>query len=252
MNTLIKLSKPPEPQYLKANKDSFTDDLLVSVKKYGSYSDIPEKEIAKLIAPYKHNEIKTPLFESSLNKCAFCECLPTEGGNIEVEHLKPKSIYPDKTFDWDNLLPSCRKCNNNKLDHDTGLEPLINPYINNPEAIYRYDDIEMIPIDGPYVNEADKTIEICGLNTMRTYRPRADILISLRGYTNALRTSIEDYNNADTQRKKNNRIRKMNNSIDTIESLTKPEKKYSGFCKYYLKNCRTYIEAKQIIKTITT
>lgn len=249
---MIKLTKPAEPQYLILNKHNLIQKLLAAVTKYGSYSDIPEKEKNKLISPYKHIEVKTPLFKSSLSKCAFCECLPTEGGNIEVEHFKPKSIYPEKTFDWENLLPSCRKCNNNKLDHDTGLEPLINPYINDPEVLYTYNDIEMIAIKGPLYKEANKTIEICGLNTFRMYKPRADILISLRGYINSLKSAIDDYHEADTERKKNNRIRKMIDSIDTIKSLTNPDKKYSGFCKYFLSNNKTYENAKQIIKTVTT
>ena len=34
---------------------------------------------------------------------------------------------------WENLLPICKRCNGKKSDHDTKLEPIIHPVIDNPK-----------------------------------------------------------------------------------------------------------------------
>lgn len=35
-------------------------------------------------------------------------------------------------LEWDNLLPSCKRCNGTKNAHDVVAEPIINPCIDNP------------------------------------------------------------------------------------------------------------------------
>ncbi len=40
-------------------------------------------------------------------KCAYCEY----GEANEIDHYWPKSLHPEKTFDWTNMLPSCGSCN---------------------------------------------------------------------------------------------------------------------------------------------
>ena len=246
---MIKLFRGNEPQALSNNKVVWQQALEAAITKHGSYKDIPEDEKKRLVSHYRHDEIKSTLIISSHGKCAFCECIPSEGGNVEVEHFKPKSIYPKHTFDWTNLLPACRKCNGNKLDHDTIVEPIINPYEYDPERLFYYDDIKM------RVNEcSDKqlgltTIEVCGLNSVRLFKPRADILVSLRVFAEELEHAICDYKNAETERIKSNRVRNLREAIERIEMLASPKEKYSNFCGYFLRNCMPYIEAKSIINT---
>jgi uncharacterized protein (TIGR02646 family) len=42
--------------------------------------------------------------------CCYCE----DSVGVQVEHIWPKSLYPEKTFDWLNLLLACGRCNNTK------------------------------------------------------------------------------------------------------------------------------------------
>jgi 5-methylcytosine-specific restriction endonuclease McrA len=123
---MIKLQRPPEPQKLIDNNAAWQQSLNAAIATHGSYKAIPDAEREKLIRHYKDAAVKTPLFESSHQKCAYCECNATEGGYIEIDHFRPKSIYPESVFEWNNLLPSCRQCNGMKSDHDTGAEPIIN------------------------------------------------------------------------------------------------------------------------------
>lgn len=40
-------------------------------------------------------------------RCAYCE----HSTGDEVEHVRPKDLYPDEVFDWNNYVLSCGACN---------------------------------------------------------------------------------------------------------------------------------------------
>lgn len=245
---MIKLTRRDEPEVLIDNKAEWLAALRAAIEKYGSYAKIPEAEKAALTANYRHQDIKDALIESSFGKCAFCECIPAEGGNVEVEHFNPKSIYPDLTFEWLNFLPSCRKCNGSKLSHDTGSEPIINPYDYNPDTLFFYDGLQLKVLETPDRLVGLKTIEVCGLNTVRLWRPRADILVSLYCFAGSLEEALADFKDADTKRKRINRFRRISEAVDQIELLASEKEKYSFFCLSFLKECIPYAEAKKILR----
>src|SRR5262249_28940811 len=43
-------------------------------------------------------------------RCMYCEDAPAD----EVEHFKPKDLYPQVAFAWDNYLYACGPCNGPK------------------------------------------------------------------------------------------------------------------------------------------
>ena len=43
-------------------------------------------------------------------RCAYCE----DSVGDEVEHIKPKSLYPEDVFNWSNYLYACGRCNGPK------------------------------------------------------------------------------------------------------------------------------------------
>ncbi|QYJ99440.1 hypothetical protein K0J45_09700 [Shewanella alkalitolerans] len=245
---MIKLNREPEPQYMVDNKATWLKNLKDAIASYGSYKTIPEKEKQKLISHYRNEHVRCALIKSSYGKCAFCECIPSEGGNVEVEHFKPKSIYPELTFEWNNFLPSCRKCNGSKDSHDTGIEPIINPYDIDPKDVFYFEDIEIKAVESSLKESADKTIEVCGLNTVRLWKPRAEILVSLRIFSRAIDEALEEIKNADTERKKANRIKKLREAVETIETLTYPGEKYSSFCRDFLEKSQVYHNAKRLLE----
>lgn len=244
---MIKLEREAEPQGMIDNKVQWQNDLQSAITKYGSYKEIPEKEKQKLISFYRNDAVRDGLIKSSFGKCAFCECIPSEGGNIEIEHFKPKSKYPELTFEWDNFLPSCRKCNGSKDSHDTGVDPIINPYDIDPKNAFYFNDIEIKASDNSMKQLAEQTIEVCGLNTVRLWKPRAEILISLRIFSRSIEEATEELANADTERKRTNRVKKLREAIDTIKMLTDSSEKYSSFCSHFLNNSNAYLKAKQLL-----
>lgn len=42
-----------------------------------------------------------------VKRCCYCE----DSAADEIEHIKPKSLYPEATFIWENYLYSCGPCN---------------------------------------------------------------------------------------------------------------------------------------------
>ena len=44
------------------------------------------------------------------DRCMYCE----DSSADEIEHVRPKSIYPDRTFRWTNYLLACGPCNGPK------------------------------------------------------------------------------------------------------------------------------------------
>lgn len=115
---MIKLDRAPKPAYLTDAKVSELTAI---------FSSNPDKSV------WNHPQIKSSLLESARNKCAFCECLVSEESKyMEVEHFRYKKKYKKLVVEWDNLLPSCKRCNVAKGDHDVEQEPLINPYDDDP------------------------------------------------------------------------------------------------------------------------
>ena len=47
---------------------------------------------------------------SGARRCGYCE----DSVGDEVEHIKPKDLYPERTFVWENYLLACGQCNRGK------------------------------------------------------------------------------------------------------------------------------------------
>lgn len=227
----------------------WTTELMDNIDKYGGYEKIPQEVKNSMWVHYRDKEIKKILFDSSHGKCAFCEAKPAESGNIEVEHFMPKSLYPRKAFEWNNLLPVCRKCNDSKSNHDTGKEAIVNPSEEDPEKIFTYNFLNIEPIDESNI-VAERTIEICDLNSERLYDARAKLLHALCSYEKVVKAWLSEINSADTERKRINRINKLRDSVEILEKLIGAEQTYAGFCRFFLEKSVVYIHAKKILKEI--
>ncbi|MCW5976625.1 MAG: TIGR02646 family protein [Bryobacteraceae bacterium] len=102
-------------------------------------------------------------------KCVYCESQLEKDTPVEIEHYHPKRIHPERAFDWTNLFPACRLCNQSKVDVDhKGL--LLKPDEEDPELFLWFNrtngQLEPHPtldFDRERRERALKSIEICGL-----------------------------------------------------------------------------------------
>ena len=48
----------------------------------------------------------------------YCESALEVTSYLEIEHYVAKTVTPELAFEWTNLLPACRLCNNAKGEQD--------------------------------------------------------------------------------------------------------------------------------------
>jgi hypothetical protein len=143
---MIKLQYPPKPVELT---NELVKELTNKFKQTGD-------------SVWQQKFIKEALLKMSFDKCCFCEGNTNEESKyVEIEHFHPKSKYDNEVVLWENLLPICKRCNTKKGDHDTKLEPIINPAKDNPKEhlylrnywFYPKTPLGKITIDIIYLND---------------------------------------------------------------------------------------------------
>ena len=87
-----------------------------------------------LITNYKHQDNKAVLILASHDKCMYCESKVSHTYYGDIEHIKPKSKFPNLEFDWNNLGYVCARCNGYKSDKYDETNPILNPYDEDPET----------------------------------------------------------------------------------------------------------------------
>ncbi|HET9569788.1 MAG TPA: hypothetical protein VFP20_00040 [Bacteroidales bacterium] len=149
--------------------------------------------------------IKLKLLEFSNNKCCYCETnIKEESKYLEVEHFHHKNLYQDEVLEWDNLLPSCKKCNGTKNCHDTIKEPIIDPCNNIPKEHLRYWRYRIKGTD----DLGKMTVSVLNLNDQdRLVKKRFEIGDAIQVKLEQFNDLIDDYiNGVQTSTRRKNRI----------------------------------------------
>ena len=124
---MIKLIKGTVPDILADNAAVWTEELAAEVAAGGD-------KVAYRKSKYSHTTIKNALIIETSRKCAYCESLALHVTYGDVEHIIPKSIDINLTFDWANLTLACDVCNTKKGDK----EGLVDPYSDEPEDEFMF------------------------------------------------------------------------------------------------------------------
>lgn len=144
---MIKLTLPAKPKEL-------TQEVEVQL--------VQEYKADKKKAVWQKGYIKDALNKMTNSKCAYSELkLNVEGKDMQIEHFRPKSKYPNLVVSWGNLLPSCNICNRSKGSLD---EDIVNPLFDNPKEFLFIQNSRYYPVDGNI--KGKKTCKILDLNNM--------------------------------------------------------------------------------------
>jgi len=204
---MIKLERVPKPDYL-------TDVKVLELS--AIFTTNPDKSV------WNHSTIKSQLLRSANNKCAFCECLVSEESKyMEVEHFRYKKKYKNLVVEWDNLLPSCKRCNVAKSDHDVELDPLINPYDDDPRdhlgfRLYEFRGLTTMGID---------TIDCLDLNNAdRLVYPRFQIGLQVSDSIKTAQERLEKWMISPSTQTRNRLI----SLVETILNECQPTAIYSA------------------------
>lgn len=167
-------------------------------------------------------ELKKTLLVLSYGKCAYCECnLTTESKYLEVEHFEDKDTNSDKVLDWENLLPSCKRCNVSKGRHDVNLEPIINPFLTDPKEhlkirLYRFKHKTSI---------GQSTIQVVDLNNYnRIVKKRFEIGEKFQNLIDDAKEKLEIFKLNKSTRSKNRLLGQLESALN--ECL--PSSEYSA------------------------
>ncbi len=88
----------------RAGFKSFAPEVLPKVDKKQDFPPVWRKK----------KYVKKALRKMSKGHCAYCQTYNAAGAWGDVEHFRPKSLFPALAYDWDNYFYSCTICNNTK------------------------------------------------------------------------------------------------------------------------------------------
>lgn len=214
---MIKIEKQKAPDYL----NSSTVDL--AVEKLEEFFASKNRSQKRYDWPFNREidkELKKYLHEAFHGKCGYCEIkieLPDLG---RVDRYRPNNGVRDQneyyedlywwlTFEWDNLVYSCKECNqfkgnyfpikgrralNENDDYVSEHRMLLNPYLDEPENHLRYEYNGHGRIDA-LTEEGNQTIELLRLNRTDLIegrkRARKELLDEVESLINGSRVENE-------------------------------------------------------------
>lgn len=216
---MIKLQRGGKPKYLTKDKEKQLTQ---------EYKDDNTKAV------WKSKQIGNALLKSSAYKCAYCECqLQRQDSYMQVEHFKDKDTYPDDVVKWDNLLPSCSRCNRKKWTLDVITSPIVNPYIDDPRIHLKQQAFRLYPKD----LKGETTITKLFLNDDdRVVYPR---FLAANEINKQLSELIND--TGDFDRKKN--------GVTRVLQSCQADKPYSAFISHALHSNQDYLHLKEVLIT---
>lgn len=122
---MIKLEKGLEPGILARNAAHWTEEYERGLEDGGLTNTQKFR--------YRHSDIKQAIRRETSEKCAYCESKVSHVHPGETDHIAPVSRRPDLVVAWNNLTYVCTECNRRKLDYYSEVEPLVNPYVDQPK-----------------------------------------------------------------------------------------------------------------------
>jgi len=173
-----KVDRLAQPESLKKNAKKWTVDLLAEVPNHSTFNDIPRKFVDK----YRQEDVKQTLHEMFEGQCCFCESPIGVQVFERIEHLIPKSKFPQLCFEGCNLNYSCEVCNSKKYKGDKWDDenPILDPTF---DEIKNYLEIDIDTAKILSINNdlrAKTTIEHTGLNREGLIERRGDIVNKLK------------------------------------------------------------------------
>lgn len=120
---MILLRKLASPEILLAKGAEWTAEYLAA-KTAG------ERVSETVRFRYRHADVKATLHEEAHSKCVYCETRVSVG---ETDHILPVKERPELLCSWENLALCCKECNRAKGSYFSATEPLVNPFVDDPD-----------------------------------------------------------------------------------------------------------------------
>ena len=100
------------------NADSARLGLVVIEKAYLQLKTKPEANSSDFLQSKAWKRLRLEAFKAYGNKCQCCGASPSSGASLNVDHIKPRRLYPELALDLKNLQILCGDCNEGKGNWD--------------------------------------------------------------------------------------------------------------------------------------
>lgn len=195
------------------------------------------KAVNEAFEEYKKPEVQNAVKSfSTKNKCVYCEKF-VEDKEGDIEHYYPKSLYPSRTFRWENMFWACQNCNRfGKKDHDTFTNPIVHPEKENPELFFEYDNAGMIiptTTDVTKIPIAQTTIRILKFDgRISLSTERFNLKQDFDNMENELRLDLLDYQS--TLAIPN--LQKLHRKLEYQRNIAQDNRQFAGYYRFLLRN----------------
>ena len=107
-------------QSIKALRDNLNELMAKGLKKVSHSKAFQEAIGVDFYKSHLWRAVRYAAFEKNGNNCKCCGRGRADGLIMHVDHIKPKSTFPDLALDVDNLQILCEECNLGKSNlYDT-------------------------------------------------------------------------------------------------------------------------------------
>ena len=72
----------------------------------------------EFLRSYEWRVVRMKVLKRDGARCACCGATPHDGRVMNVDHIKPRGMYPELALDMNNLQVLCHECNHGKSNWD--------------------------------------------------------------------------------------------------------------------------------------
>jgi 5-methylcytosine-specific restriction endonuclease McrA len=101
--------------YIKQNQTKKLKKKSKSVKKYNSFQNVKNDDF---LSSYEWRKLRMQALKKYGPVCMCCGDSPKNGAVMNVDHIKPRKLFPSLALDIDNLQILCSPCNHGKGNWD--------------------------------------------------------------------------------------------------------------------------------------
>lgn len=83
-----------------------------------SLNDVPDVASVEFLSTYQWRKVRLIALKRDGSRCACCGATPATGAVMNVDHIKPRKLFPELALDPDNLQVLCHECNHGKGNWD--------------------------------------------------------------------------------------------------------------------------------------
>lgn len=137
---------------------------------------------------YNHPQVRDALNTMYRNLCCYCENPVGAVRADEIEHREPVTVFPKKTFEWDNLHLACSGCNGAKSNKWTAAHPVLDAVADVPISRHLgYEASETGVRQVPLTRRGRTTVEHTDLNREKLRQSRGQVMIRIVGLIQDIR-----------------------------------------------------------------